>query len=421
MAISYKDKVEEDNTYILSTKASLKFSKEGKLDKINALVDEYRRVTSLFVDILWPIDFKDIPPLLTIEITSKVDTWLSKRLVQSAGKQASGIVRGTKKKQVKRLAQVEKFKQEGMFKKARKLQRICDKVVMSKPKIQEVCPELDSRFVDINLNNDTVFDGWVTLSSLTNKETEKMEIRLPFKKTKHFNKMLQMGYIKKGVRLSKSSITFMFNIEKAPLRTTGITLGLDVGMKTALSFSNGVTSGKDVHGHDLDSICKKLCRKLKGSKAFWRAQQHRDNHINWCFNLIDFTGVKRLNIEKIENLRKGKKTSRYLSHFVYTKDKEKLDRLLPKTGVLLGEYSPAYTSQRCSRCGWTRKANRKGKKFVCTACGFACDADINASVNLSLDLCEIGRKERLKHKNKKGFFWYALGQEPIVPVVQRVV
>ena len=407
----------ETNDYILSTKASLKFSNLGKRKSLESFIDEYRRVTSLFVDALWPMEGKDIPQLLPLGITSGVSTWMSKRLVQAAGKQASGVVRGTKRKQGKRLAQIAKFKEQGMFKKARKLQYFHDKVVMTKPKIQEVCPELDSRFIDINLNNDTIFDGWVSLSSLTNRETDKLEMELPFKKTKHFNRMLQKGVIKKGVRLSKKSITFMFAVPKAPIKAEGGILGLDMGAKNIYSLSNGTASGNDQHGWNLDKIQKRMCLKKKGSKAFGRCQKHRKNHINWCLNQVDLSGVKRLNIEKIENLRKGKRTSRYLSHWTYTDIYDKLERLSLSTGVLLKEMNPAYTSQRCSQCGWTRKANRKGKKFVCGACGFACDADSNASFNIGLDLREITRKERLKKNNRKGFYWGALGQELIVPAV----
>jgi transposase len=81
--------------------------------------------------------------------------------------------------------------------------------------------------------------------------------------------------------------------------------------------------------------------------------------------------------------------------------------------------SPVYTSQRCSKCGWTCKSNRKGKKFVCIKCESVFDADYNASLNISFDLPEISKAEQLKHNNRKGFYWNVLGKEPIVPSVQK--
>ena len=121
----------------------------------------------------------------------------------------------------------------------------------------------------------------------------------------------------------------------------------------------------------------------------------------------------------IKNLRKGKRTSRYLSAWAYPLIRDGLVEKSLRLGVQVDKICPTYTSQRCSKCGWTRKKSRKGKKFICTACGFACDADHNASLNISLDLTEISKGERLLHKNIKGFYWYVVGQEPIVPAVQK--
>ncbi|MCI2416290.1 transposase [Saccharopolyspora sp. K220] len=43
-----------------------------------------------------------------------------------------------------------------------------------------------------------------------------------------------------------------------------------------------------------------------------------------------------------------------------------------------------YTSLRCSDCGWIDKNSRKNQaEFVCSACGFACNADLNASFNVA--------------------------------------
>jgi putative transposase len=39
-----------------------------------------------------------------------------------------------------------------------------------------------------------------------------------------------------------------------------------------------------------------------------------------------------------------------------------------------------YSSQECSRCGFTHKDNRPSQaEFICQACGFMCNADFNAS------------------------------------------
>jgi transposase len=41
---------------------------------------------------------------------------------------------------------------------------------------------------------------------------------------------------------------------------------------------------------------------------------------------------------------------------------------------------PRFTSQRCSACAHTSAENRKSPAvFACSACGFACNADVNAT------------------------------------------
>jgi putative transposase len=53
-------------------------------------------------------------------------------------------------------------------------------------------------------------------------------------------------------------------------------------------------------------------------------------------------------------------------------------------GFAVMEVDPAYTSQACSRCGYTHQSNRKRHQFVCGACGYALDADLNAARNIRL-------------------------------------
>ena len=410
-------KKKNDNEIVRSSSTSLKFSNTNKLSQLSSFIDEYKKIVSITVDHIW--DLEKIPSLLPKAMTDELskNSWLSARAIQSACKQSSGIVRGTRTKQKKRLAQIKKFNEERMFKKARKLQKFYDKVKTSKPKINNVCPELDERFVDMDFSNDTSFDGWVTLTSLGNK----LKLILPVRKTEHFNEMMKSGTMKKGIRISKYRITFNFSIMKPALKTEGIVMGADIGITDVCATSNSTQFKSDIHGHTLENIQKKLALKKKGSKAFAKAQKHRKNYIHWYLNQINLDGIRILKMEDIKNLRSGKRSNRYMSHWVYRVIKDKLEDLALRAGVQLEKKSPTYTSQRCSKCGWTRKKNRSGKKFVCIACGFTCDADHNASVNISLDLPEISKEERLLHKNRTGFYWNEVGKEPIVSSVQKIL
>jgi len=51
------------------------------------------------------------------------------------------------------------------------------------------------------------------------------------------------------------------------------------------------------------------------------------------------------------------------------------------------QVSPAYTSQRCSSCGFTHESNRQSKhQFVCQKCEYELNADYNASKNIARKL-----------------------------------
>ncbi|KTG19439.1 RNA-guided endonuclease InsQ/TnpB family protein [Haloferax profundi] len=55
--------------------------------------------------------------------------------------------------------------------------------------------------------------------------------------------------------------------------------------------------------------------------------------------------------------------------------------------VEIRQIDPAYTSQRCSKCGFTHKSNRRSKhQFVCQKCGYELNADYNASKNIARKL-----------------------------------
>jgi len=55
-------------------------------------------------------------------------------------------------------------------------------------------------------------------------------------------------------------------------------------------------------------------------------------------------------------------------------------------GIGIGYVDPRYTSQKCSACGHRERANRPNQAdFRCVSCGFVCNADHNASLNIRQD------------------------------------
>jgi putative transposase len=59
-------------------------------------------------------------------------------------------------------------------------------------------------------------------------------------------------------------------------------------------------------------------------------------------------------------------------------------RLEQKAPGRVEKVNPAFTSQRCSACGYVDPRSRESQaRFVCTACGYACHADVNAARNIA--------------------------------------
>jgi len=59
-------------------------------------------------------------------------------------------------------------------------------------------------------------------------------------------------------------------------------------------------------------------------------------------------------------------------------------RLEDKAPGRVEKIKAAFTSQRCSACGHVDAESRESQaRFACTACGFACHADVNAARNIA--------------------------------------
>lgn len=78
---------------IRSSSLSLNFATQYKLDTLNTIFDEYSRVVNLYIEEYK--NKKQLPKFTKL----KLDTWISARLQQCAGKQALENIRSTRKKE----------------------------------------------------------------------------------------------------------------------------------------------------------------------------------------------------------------------------------------------------------------------------------------------------------------------------------
>ena len=60
--------------------------------------------------------------------------------------------------------------------------------------------------------------------------------------------------------------------------------------------------------------------------------------------------------------------------------KQKVKVMSEKAGVIFLEVNPRHSSQECSECGYISPTNRDKERFLCEACGYLADADVDAAV-----------------------------------------
>jgi len=277
---------------------------------------------------------------------------------------------------------------------------------------ERVGDTLDAKYLGFSIEDGFSF---VELKSIGCK----LKIAIPYKQTKCSNKWSKLGERKKSIRISSSGLNLLYEVKPVKNKSKGV-VAVDQGAVDCCSLSDGQLTGECNHGHGLRSIMKKLGRCKKGSKGFQRAQKHRTNYINWSINNLDFSDIKTLRIEKLQNVRYGKQSSRFLSHWTYTEINNKLKQEAELNGIEIVEVPNKFRSQRCSCCGYVHKKNRNSKKFKCLSCGFSRDSDSNAASNLMLDLFEIPFYVFKSQINRTtGFYWLEdrveICEEPIVP------
>ena len=73
----------------------------------------------------------------------------------------------------------------------------------------------------------------------------------------------------------------------------------------------------------------------------------------------------------------------------------------------------AYSSQRYNKCGWTQKSNKDKKRFKCKHCNNTINTDINAAINLTLNLRKITYAELRDRKTPFRFFLSRTGAKDV--------
>lgn len=83
--------------------------------------------------------------------------------------------------------------------------------------------------------------------------------------------------------------------------------------------------------------------------------------------------------------------------------KNEFDHISRKYDISTSFVHPEYTSQTCSKCGCVDAENRETQEeFKCVECGFECNADLNASINIRNRVASTVLRSELLQKTRIG-------------------
>ena len=180
-------------------------------------------------------------------------------------------------------------------------------------------------------------------------------------------------------------------------------LGLDMGIKDQLTFSNGVKVNFYLEeSEQLKGLMRKLNRQTKGSNQYKqtlarikRIYEHLNNKKNDVVNKLNFVLKQNYIIcfqDELLNQWKRKKSKRRFSfgrkvqHGILGRVKDKLKK--NSTNVMLESSVP--TTQTCPECGCLTKHGLDKRKYHCEHCGYEnLDRDIH-SANMMVLLSGYG-------------------------------
>lgn len=128
-------------------------------------------------------------------------------------------------------------------------------------------------------------------------------------------------------------------------------------------------------------------RASKGKESHWqRDQNHKISReiVNWTAGVPG--GV--LVLERLEGIRTrvrgSKRFNRMMANWAFRQLADMIVYKADRAGIPIIWIDPRKTSQRCSRCGHTTRANRPDQAhFRCVSCGYRANSDFNAAVNIS--------------------------------------
>jgi transposase len=384
-----------------SSKCSIKFATNKKKQELQTVLKEYGKVVNVFIDYFWDkqLDKKDLLKTIIYIPT----TWLTYRLKQDAAREALDIIGSvkeifeynkqqiqdnistieTKIKKTKTETRDNRRKINNWYNKIKTNKMKLSMVKMHKPKHKgnRICASCN--IAELQTPKETTnFNAWLHLCSIGNK----INIDIPIKFHHHYKKLNSIGQLLNSYIITMNYVQFAFGIETGSKKEVKNIIGVDTGINTLASTSDGKHFGTDIK-----QFIERIKRCKSGSEGKKRAiralKQRIDEVAKEVVKEADLIVVERLSDLNKNSKLKGRLSRNMRSSIGSSNCAYWLNRLEMNCETSRASFRtvvPYYTSQQCPvpTCGHIDSRNRVGDIFKCQACGYPDNAHTVGALNI---------------------------------------
>lgn len=189
-------------------------------------------------------------------------------------------------------------------------------------------------------------------------------------------------------RAGQYFVSVLVETEQCYKQKTGKTVGVDLGIKTLATLSDGMTVENPHFLRENQAKLKRMQRHLSRKKLGSNRRNkcrlkvsrlHCDiaNKRSWYMHNLTTMLVNNYDVICIEDLN----TSCMLQNHKLAGSVSDASLWYGKELVVIDRFFPS--SKTCSKCGWKNKDLKlSDRTFICKNCGLEIDRDLNAAINI---------------------------------------
>jgi len=274
-------------------------------------------------------------------------------------------------------------------------------------------PHFTSRFASYDARTVTVNDDHCTLATIDGRVTAEFVLPDGQRDTPHSAYLFNDDYDVKGATLHYDTVEDCFYLHVRTKPTvenddagTGdakhvSVLGVDLGITNIATTSTGTfwSGGELNHWHreyekrrgDLQQTGTRWAHEnvqRVGRKQTGRFEQILHTISNELVEEALENDCTHMVFEQLNGIRERLPHAKAVHKWAFHRLCEYVTYKAESEGLVVRQINPAYTSQRCSKCGFTHEDNRPHNngqdEFGCLKCGYDVHADYNAAKNIGL-------------------------------------